>query len=113
MTWSETIESSGPCLTSVNESSGHGKSARPWPQTVREFEDLVDDVQHRLVQYAFWRLQSREDAEDVVQGILLQAYRDRERHKGVNGVVPFLFRMVANRCIDVLRRRKHSGVPLE
>ena len=84
-----------------------------WPQTVKEFEVLIDAMQHRLVQFAFYRLRSREDAEDVVQEVLVQAYRDREKHKTVVQASPFLFRMVANRCTDVLRRRKYEGGPPE
>jgi RNA polymerase sigma-70 factor (ECF subfamily) len=86
-------------------------SARSWPQSIREFEALVDELQHRLVQFAFCRLHSREDAEDVVQDVLVQAYRDREKHRAVDNAAPFLFRMVANRCTDVLRRRKRDAGP--
>jgi len=85
----------------------------PWPQSIKEFEALIDAMQHRLVQFAFCRLHSREDAEDAVQDVLVQAYRDREKHRAVANAVPFLFRMVANRSTDVLRRRKHEGGRLE
>jgi DNA-directed RNA polymerase specialized sigma24 family protein len=89
------------------------EKAVPWPQSIREFEALVDALGSRLVQFAFCRLHSAADAEDVVQDVLVQAYRDRERHKGVDNAIPFLFRMVANRSTDVLRRRKRAPGPLE
>ena len=76
-----------------------------------EFESLIDVAQHRLVEFAFRRLQCRADAEDVVQDVLVRAYRDREKHRGVDNVVPFLFRMVANRATDMLRRRRRETGP--
>jgi RNA polymerase sigma-70 factor, ECF subfamily len=94
-----------------------GKAALPagpaWPQSIREFESLVELLQHRLVQYAVRRLHSREDAEDVVQEVLVQAYRERQRYRNVANAVPLLFRMVANRSTDLLRRRRRDGPPLE
>jgi RNA polymerase sigma-70 factor, ECF subfamily len=86
-----------------------GSEAQSWPQTIREFEALIERTEHRLVQFAFCRLQRREDAEDVVQEVYVQAFRDREKYRAVNGVVPFLFRMVANRCTDVLRKRRREA----
>jgi hypothetical protein len=59
---------------------------RRWPGTIREFEELIEVLQHQLVQFAYCRLQSREDAEDVVQDVLLQAYRDRKKHSVVENV---------------------------
>ena len=37
---------------------------------------------------------------------LVRAYLEREKHRTVTGVRPYLFRMVGNRCTDVLRRRQ-------
>ena len=84
-----------------------------WPQSVAEFDALIEATQHRLVQFAFCRLHSLADAEDVVQDVFVQAYRDRARHREVDNVVPFLFRMVANRATDLLRKRKRAAGPLE
>ena len=86
---------------------------RPWPQSIRDFEVLIDALQHRLVHFAFYRLHSLEDAEDVVQDVLVQAYRDREKHRSVGNADPYLFRMVANRCTDLLRRQKRKASPME
>jgi RNA polymerase sigma-70 factor, ECF subfamily len=113
MDWTQAIAADGPPLRR-EAPAGVTTPARAWPQSRTEFEAMVDALQHRLVQFAFCRLQVREDAEDVVQDVLVQAYRDREKHKGVTSADPFLFRMVANRCTDVLRKRRRSAdIPAE
>jgi RNA polymerase sigma-70 factor (ECF subfamily) len=79
-----------------------------WPQSVAEFDALIEASQHRLVQFAYCRLHSLADAEDVVQDVYIQAFRDRERHRNIENAVPFLFRMVANRSTDLLRKRNRQ-----
>ena len=106
MDWSEAVRSESPPLLMET-------GARVWPQSISEFEAMIDSLQHRLVHFAFCRLQSRDDAEDVVQDVLVQAYRDRQKHRTVDNAAPFLFRMVANRCADVLRKRKRDPRPLD
>jgi RNA polymerase sigma-70 factor (ECF subfamily) len=80
-----------------------------WPQTVSEFEELVEAVQDELVHFAFCRLRNRQDAEDAAQEVLVRAYMDREKLRGIVRVRPYLYRMVANRCTDVLRRQKRTA----
>jgi len=81
-----------------------------WPRTPDEFRTLVRAFARRLVRYAFRRLGSLDDAEDIVQNILLRAYHERERFKKVSPVLPYLYRITANACTDLLRSRKiHTG----
>ena len=81
-----------------------------WPQTIDEFERLVEATQDELVHFAFYRLGNRADAEDVVQDVYVQAFRDRVKRRHVTEVRAYLFRMVRNRCTDVLRARlRKSG----
>jgi RNA polymerase sigma-70 factor (ECF subfamily) len=80
-----------------------------WPQSVSEFEALVESVQDELVHFAFCRLRNRQDAEDVVQEILVRAYIDREKLSRIASVRPYLYRMVANRCTDLHRARKRCA----
>ena len=76
-----------------------------WPQTIHEFDRLIEATQDELVHFASYRLGNREDAEDVVQDIYVQAFRDREKRRNITDVRPYLFRMTANRCTDFLRAR--------
>ena len=76
-----------------------------WPQTIVEFDRLVEATQDELVRFAAWRLGNRADAEDVVQDVYVQAFRGREKHRTITDVRPYLFRMTANRCTDWVRAR--------
>src|SRR5512140_3238659 len=76
-----------------------------WPQTAAEFERLIAETQDELVQFAFYRLGNRHDAEDVVQDVYVESFRDREKRRHITAVRAYLFRMVGNRCTDKLRTR--------
>jgi RNA polymerase sigma-70 factor (ECF subfamily) len=102
MEWTEAMRVRNVAVEAPKESE------RAWPQTILEFEELVQAVQHELVGYAYCRLQNREDAEDVVQDALVRIYSDRARHGRATYVIPYLYRSVANGCVDVLRKRKRT-----
>jgi RNA polymerase sigma-70 factor (ECF subfamily) len=80
-----------------------------WPQTIDDFDRLVESTQDELVHFAFYRLGNRADAEDAVQDVYVQAFRDRAKRRHVTEVRPYLFRMVGNRCIDILRARARKS----
>ena len=82
---------------------------RAWPQTPREFEALVDACLDRLVRYAFSRLRNLQDAEDVVQEVLLRSFADRSKRREIAAVGPYLYRSVANACTDLLRKRSSAA----
>jgi len=69
---------------------------------------LIEATQDELVRFAFYRLGNRDDAEDVVQDVYVEAYRDRAKRRLVTHVRPYLFRMVGNRCVDLLRARSRQ-----
>src|SRR5687768_463733 len=65
-----------------------------WPQTVPEFERLVDAYLDRLVRFAVRKLGNLQDAEDVVQNVLTSVFRDRAKRRSVAAVGPYLYRSV-------------------
>jgi RNA polymerase sigma-70 factor (ECF subfamily) len=84
-----------------------------WPQTIEEFDRLIEATQDELIRFAFYRLGNQDDAEDVVQDVYVEAYRDRAVRRHITQVRPYLFRVVGNRCIDVLRARsRQTGDPV-
>lgn len=74
-----------------------------WPQSIADFDRLIAATQDELIHFAYHRLGNRQDAEDVVQDAYVEAYRDRAKRKHIAAVRPYLFRVVGNRCIDLLR----------
>ena len=84
-----------------------------WPSTRAEFGALVDSFHDQLIRYAFRRLGRFQDAEDVVQDVFVRAYAKAGRATKVRSVTAYLYRMTANACTDVLRKRKHAGVTLD
>jgi RNA polymerase sigma-70 factor (ECF subfamily) len=84
-----------------------------WPQTLPDYERLVEAFQDRLVRYAFRRLGNLHDAEDVAQEVLVRAYDSREERRQVMCVSAYLYRMASNRCTDHLRMRVRSSISTE
>lgn len=71
-----------------------------------ELERLVEQCRGRLFRFAFFRLGSREEAEDVVQEAFL---RFAALAPGsVRRPEAYLFRMTVNGCNDRLRRRRNA-----
>jgi RNA polymerase sigma-70 factor (ECF subfamily) len=81
-----------------------------WPQSVPEFERLIDAYLDRLVRFAMRKLGNLQDAEDVVQNVLTGVFRDRAKRRGVAAVGPYLYRSVANACTDRLRTKNYADV---
>ena len=84
-----------------------------WPQTPSDFEELIGEFQDRLVRYAFCRLRDLCEAEDVVQEVFVKAFTARHELRDVRPVAPYLYRMVANMCVDRLRRPRPVMVPMD
>ena len=84
------------------------EASRDWPQTRAEFEALIERYQAPLVRYAFRRLGQLQDAEDAVQEVLVRAYIQAGDGRRVSNALAYLYRMTANVCTDVLRRRKRA-----
>ena len=72
------------------------------------FEELVMPLRSAAFNLAYWILQNREEAEDVVQEAYLRAYRAFPKFKGEN-VRPWLLAIVRNQAYTVLDARKRTG----
>ena len=86
---------------------------RGWPQSAEVFKELVDMYLDRLVRFAFRQLGSIQDAEGTVQDVFVRAYANRSKLEGVSAVGAYLFRMVANACTDLLRKRQSIAKVIE
>jgi RNA polymerase sigma-70 factor (ECF subfamily) len=76
-----------------------------YPQTLAELGEFIRKNQNRLVRHAFFRLGNREEAEDVVQDVMIRIYQEKESRQHVEQPTAYAFRMVYNACIDQLRKK--------
>jgi RNA polymerase sigma-70 factor (ECF subfamily) len=72
---------------------------------VKDLERIISLKQDWLFRFAYLRVGSREDAEDIVQDVLLRLYRSKEQLTNVERVEQYLVRAISNACIDYNRRR--------
>ena len=81
-------------------------AARAADGDVAAFEVLVYRHGSLMRAYAAKVLGSDADADDVVQDVFVQAWDQLDRLTDVNAVRSWLMRMVSNRAIERIRRRK-------
>ncbi len=72
---------------------------------IAAFEALVDEYERKLLRFAWRTLGDRQDAEDIVQDTLVQAWRSLSALNEPAAFGTWIYRMASNRCTDVLRRR--------
>jgi RNA polymerase sigma-70 factor (ECF subfamily) len=69
------------------------------------FLETIAQLRPRLHRYCSRMTGSVMDGEDVVQDALFEAYRKLDQYDDTRPLVPWLFRIAHNRCIDFLRKR--------
>ena len=82
-------------------------------QLLKELERIVEEQQDWLFRFAYMRIGIREDAEDVVQEILLNVFRRLREKTSMDNVEQYLIRAINNACIDYQRRKPLKVVPLD
>ncbi|MCL2285113.1 MAG: RNA polymerase sigma factor [Firmicutes bacterium] len=79
-----------------------------------EFTERVSVCGNALKRYAYYRLPTKADAEDIFQETLLTAYLQRNMLKNANGFKPWILRIAANKCNDFYRKyMKRQESPIE
>ncbi len=68
--------------------------------------ELLDDWTRRGFAYAFSVLRNRDDALDAVQSALLAVWKHRLRLRGGPQRRAWFYRVLRNKCIDIIRRRQ-------
>ena len=71
-----------------------------------EFKLLVMTYSSRLYRMAFRLMNSREEAEDIVQEVYVKLWGMRNELKSYNSIEALAVRITRNLCLDHLRRRK-------
>ena len=74
------------------------------PASKRLIEKLSDKLRH----HAYYMLGDLQDAEDVVQDAFMKMFDHKGTGPAVMNREAYLWRMVSNACVDVIRRRKNG-----
>ena len=82
-------------------------------QLMVELERIVVERQDWLFRFAYMRIGIREDAEDVVQEVLLSVFRRLQEKMHVESVEHYVIRSISNACNDYFRRKPLRMVSLD
>ncbi|MCU0458790.1 MAG: RNA polymerase sigma factor [Bacteroidales bacterium] len=74
--------------------------------TPEEFRKIVLPEGRRLYALAFRFLNSREEAEDAVQEVMMKLWSERNVTREYSNVAAWCTTVTRNLCIDILRKRK-------
>jgi RNA polymerase sigma-70 factor, ECF subfamily len=77
------------------------------------FELLADLYRPTLLNLSLRMLRNTDDAKDAVQDTYLKAFRALKDFDPLRPIKPWLCRICANCCVDIVRDRKREGDPLE
>jgi len=78
------------------------------------FEELVRRHERQVYRVAFRMLESRVEAQEMVQEVFVRAYRALSRFRAGARIGTWLYRMTVNACLDSRRRVKtRREVPLD
>jgi RNA polymerase sigma-70 factor (ECF subfamily) len=81
-------------------------------QLLKELERIVEERQDWLFRFAYMRIGIREDAEDVVQEVLLSVFRRLCEKTSMDNMEQYLIQAINNACIDYSRRKHLKIVPI-
>ncbi|MCW0484509.1 RNA polymerase sigma-70 factor [Gaoshiqia sediminis] len=71
----------------------------------RSFEELFRLYFPRMQRYACYLLRDSDEADDLVQDVFLQLWRDQDLLDRDKNVSSYLFTILRNRCLNVLKKR--------
>lgn len=69
------------------------------------YADLVRQYHKKVMGYCLSMLQNHTDAEEAAQDVFIKAYNNLPKFKGDSQFSTWLYRITANHCLDVLRKR--------
>ena len=73
------------------------------------FNVLFSRYQSHVINIAYGMLSNREDAYDAAQEVFVKVYRSIESFREQSSFATWLYRITANVCSDILRKRQKSG----
>ncbi len=77
------------------------------------FEKLMDKHYKRVMNLVYRFVGDKEIAEDLTQDVFIKVYKNAHLYKPKAKFQTWLYQIVKNACINVLRRQKHSTASLD
>jgi len=77
------------------------------------YRTLVERYRGELHAHAYRMLGSVHDAEDAMQDALLRAWRGLPRFDGRSALKSWLYRIVTNTCLDLIKKRPKKVLPID
>jgi RNA polymerase sigma factor (sigma-70 family) len=68
-----------------------------------EFNERIIPMSSKLLKFAGYFLDNKEDARDVVQDVLLKLWQNRNALSKVENHEAYMMRMIRNKCLDSLK----------
>ena len=82
----------------MEDANGRGK--------LKELENVVTEFQDQLFRFAFFRTGCYADSQDIVQEVFIKLYKENGHLASIHNIRFYLFRSIANACIDYQRKTK-------
>lgn len=71
------------------------------------FKEFFDIYYPKLLNYAFYILESRSDADEVVSNVFVKVWDQRKKMMGIKNLDGYLFISIKNLCYNYIRDNKH------
>lgn len=78
----------------------------------RDFKTEVLPISNKLMRFALQILQDEEEAKDVLQDVFLKLWQKRDELSKIENIEAFAYRMMRNRCLDMIRARRTVSIDL-
>lgn len=76
-------------------------------------ETLISRHQQLVFALAVRTMRSTESAEDIVQDVFVKLYQIADKYQPAAKFTTWLYRIVVNHCLDIMRRQKNKPVTMD
>jgi len=81
--------------------------------TKEDYINSVLSIKNKLFSYSFKMLHSRQEAEDVVQDVLVKVWEMRNSSQTINNLEAWCMTMTRNKSLDKLKLKSRNSVEIE
>ncbi len=75
---------------------------------LKELENVITEFQDQLFRFAFYRTGCFAESQDIVQEVFVKLYNENGRLATICNIRLYLFKSIANACIDYQRKNEKS-----